>query len=204
MVQHLDNMKQAKYENFIGIYDDYFTPEFCDQLIEYYEWSNKTNKTYERNNAEIVRSDISTNLNPSNVHEIHFNHPNVSGFLQDFNQIFWDECYADYIKTYSTLQDYSTHTIYSYKIQKTLPAQGYHVWHCEDGSISFSRRTGVYILYLNDVEEGGETEFLYHSKRIAPKKGRLIVFPPNYPWTHRGNPPLSGAKYIMTGWLEFQ
>lgn len=204
MALHLNNMKQAKYDNFIGIYDDYFTAEFCDQLIEYYEWSNKTNKTFERNNAETFRSDTSTTLNPPSVHEIHFNHPNISGFLQNFNQIFWDECYADYIKNYSSLSDYSTHTIYSYKIQKTLPTQGYHVWHCEDGAIPFSRRTGVYILYLNDVDEGGETEFLYHSKRFAPKQGRLLIFPPNYPWTHRGNPPLSGVKYIMTGWLEFQ
>jgi hypothetical protein len=80
---------------------------------------------------------------------------------------------------------------------------GYHIWHSEDGDKNFAFRVGVYILYLNDVAEGGETEFLYLSKRIAPKKGRLIIFPPNYPWTHRGNPPLSGEKYILTGWTEF-
>ena len=39
--------------------------------------------------------------------------------------------------------------------------------------------------------------------RVAAKKGRLVIFPANYPWTHRGNPPLSGEKYIMTGWVEF-
>jgi hypothetical protein len=29
------------------------------------------------------------------------------------------------------------------------------------------------------------------------------VFPSGYTHTHRGNPPLSGEKIILTGWLEF-
>jgi hypothetical protein len=53
------------------------------------------------------------------------------------------------------------------------------------------------------VEEGGETEFLYLSQRVKPKTGRLVIFPSGYVHTHRGNPPLSGEKYIMTGWIEF-
>ena len=94
-------------------------------------------------------------------------------------------------------------TIYSYKIQRTDPTGGYHVWHSEDGGKHFALRVGVYLLYLNDVEEGGETEFLYLSKRIKPTKGTLLIFPPNYPWAHRGNPPISNSKYIMTGWTEY-
>ena len=30
-------------------------------------------------------------------------------------------------------------------------------------------------LFLNDVEEGGELEFLYQSKRIKPKKGDFVL-----------------------------
>jgi hypothetical protein len=58
------------------------------------------------------------------------------------------------------------------------------------------------ILYLNDVDEGGETEFLYQSIRIKPKKGTLILCPGSFTHTHRGNPPLSGEKYIVTTWIE--
>jgi hypothetical protein len=60
----------------------------------------------------------------------------------------------------------------------------------------------AFILYLNDVEDGGETEFLYYHKRIKPKQGTLILFPAGYTHTHRGNPPLKGSKYILTGWVE--
>lgn len=196
-------MKKITHENFVGVYDNYFSEEFCDNLIEHFEWCQRSNKTYSRPEQEQFKKDESTNLNPNSVQEIEYAHPNVSNYVAEFNNVFWNECYADYLKNYSTLSGYDLHTIYSYKVQKTVPSGGYHIWHCEDGSKLFSRRVGVYILYLNDVEEGGETEFLYFSKRISAKKGRLIVFPPNFPWTHRGNPPLSGVKYIMTGWVEF-
>ena len=197
-------MKKSTYENFVGIYDDYFSPEYCNSLIEHHTWCSKNNKSYNRPDTNIIKEDESTNLNPANVEEINFAFPNIQGFIGEFNTTFWDECYREYRAKYSTLDQYDQHTIYTYKIQKTLPGGGYHVWHCEDGTKTFNSRIGVYILYLNDVEEGGETEFLYYSKRIAPKQGRLLIFPPNYPWTHRGNPPLSGTKYIMTGWIEYQ
>jgi len=58
------------------------------------------------------------------------------------------------------------------------------------------------MLYLNDVEEGGETEFLYQKMRVKPTKGTILIWPADWTHTHRGNPPLSGDKYIYTGWME--
>lgn len=193
----------AEYDNFIGVYDGAFSINFCDKIIEYFKWCQTNSRTYSRANAEILKKDESCNLNPTSS-EINFSLPHIQHLLQEFNVSFWDVCYKNYTNNFSDLNNYQDHTIYTYKVQKTMPAGGYHLWHSEDGTKSFSDRIGVYILYLNDVAEGGETEFLYQSKRIAPKKGRLIIFPPNYPWAHRGNPPLSGEKYIMTGWVEFR
>lgn len=195
---------KSSYDNFVGIYDDVFTDKFCDDLITHFEWCNKNNRTFARPEAESIKKDQSMGLQPFTVEEIAFSHPNIQGFIGEFNDVFWNKCYKEYLEKYSVLADYDKHTIYTYKIQKTVPSGGYHVWHSEHGSMAFAGRTGVYLLYLNDVDEGGETEFLYLSKRITPKKGRLLIFPPNYPWAHRGNPPLSGEKYILTGWMEFQ
>jgi hypothetical protein len=63
-------------------------------------------------------------------------------------------------------------------------------------------RVAVYTVYLNDIEEGGETEFLYQLKRLKPKKGTICIFPAGYTHVHRGNTPFLGEKYIVTGWLE--
>jgi len=190
-------------DNFIGIYDGVFSDKFCDDLVAHYEWCKANNKTYGRDCVESLKKDDALNINPTNFNEIAFTQENAGGYLSEFNDKFWNVCYKEYLNQYSVLASYANHTIYTYKIQRTDPAGGYHIWHCEDMTTAFSRRIGVYILYLNDVEEGGETEFLYLSKRVRPKKGRLVIFPPNYPWAHRGNPPLSGVKYIMTGWTEF-
>ena len=38
-------------------------------------------------------------------------------------------------------------------------------------------RAFVFSIYLNDVDEGGETEFLHFSKRVKPKTGRIVIWP---------------------------
>jgi hypothetical protein len=194
---------QVEHDNFVGIYDGAFSNEYCDSLIKHFEWCNNNNRSFGRPESQHIKSDVSTALNPSNTVEINYMSQNISEYISEFNRGFWDICYADYLKVYGVLAESAKHTIYTYKIQRTMQGGGYHVWHCEDGDKAYSGRLGVYILYLNDVDEGGETEFLYLSKRIKAKKGRLVIFPPNYPWAHRGNPPLSGTKYILTGWMEF-
>jgi len=194
---------QVDHDTFVGVYDGCFTDKFCDDMIAHYHWCQKNNRSFDRPDSESVKKDNTCVLNPTSEHGINFSYSNIENFLGEFNSTFWDVCYADYRKKYSVLDQYERNTIYTYKIQCTKPGGGYHVWHCEDSGINYSRRIGVYILYLNDVEEGGETEFLYLSKRVKAVKGRLIVFPPNFPWSHRGNAPLTGDKYIMTGWLEF-
>lgn len=87
------------------------------------------------------------------------------------------------------------------KFQRTRPGEGFHEWHYENGG-DVPYRKLVTMLYLNTVEEGGETEFLYLHRRIQPLQGRLLIFPAGFTHTHRGNPPLRGEKYILTSWLE--
>ena len=77
------------------------------------------------------------------------------------------------------------------------------MWHSESSARGVCNRILAWTLYLNDVEEGGETEFIYQHLRIKPKVGTVIIWPAGFTHTHRGNPPISGDKYIITGWIEF-
>jgi len=190
--------------DFIGVYDDVVTPEYCDSLINYFKWCKDNNRTWNRDECSTLsKEDVSTTLNPMKQTEINFSYDNLGGFIAEFNEVFWKNSYKQYTTKYDILNTFNNHTIYSYKLQETEPSQGYHVWHSEQGSLEYSRRIAAYILYFNEIIEGGETEFLYLSKRIAAKRGRLVIFPAGYTHTHRGNPPLSGTKYIMTGWVEY-
>ena len=59
----------------------------------------------------------------------------------------------------------------------------------------------TFIWYLNDIIEGGDTEFSSGLK-IKPETGKIVIFPALWPWVHRGNPPKSENKYICTGWVR--
>ena len=195
--------KNIEHYNFIAIYDGFFSDSLCKNLITYFDWCCKYNKIYGRAEPQHIKNDLSANINPKSIEQLNFSTDHLSGYLEEFNDVFWSSCYKDYISKYSVLTEHDRHTINCYKVQKTMPTQGYHLWHSENTTLETARRLITYTLYLNDVEQGGETEFLYLSKRVLAKQGRLLLFPPNYPWAHRGNPPLSGNKYIMTGWIEF-
>ena len=122
--------------------------------------------------------------------------------FQTFKEAFWN-CYNQYITKYDLTQT-TTHTLDGYvKIQKTVPGQGYHVWHWEQDSVHHGHRLLLVMLYLNDVEEGGETEFLYQGIRVKPKQGSIMICPGSFTHTHRGNPPLTGEKYVMNTWAVY-
>ncbi|MGA4605005.1 2OG-Fe(II) oxygenase [Pseudoalteromonas maricaloris] len=84
---------------------------------------------------------------------------------------------------------------------------GYPYWHSEvypqhDHNEAL-HRVLLFMFYLNDVEEGGETEFYYQQRKIAPVKGSMVIAPGYFTHTHRGNIPVSNDKYILTSWVLF-
>ena len=66
-----------------------------------------------------------------------------------------------------------------------------------------SNRYLVFLWYLNDVPRGGETSFPGLDLQVAPRQGRLLVFPPSWMYQHEGRAPLSGDKYIASTYLLF-
>ena len=92
---------------------------------------------------------------------------------------------------------------HAFKVQRTKIGEGFHNWHFEATAESLRSRFLTWTLFLNDVDEGGETEFIYKNVRIPPKQGSLCLFPADWTHTHRGNSPISNEKWIMTGWYEY-
>jgi hypothetical protein len=177
----------------IGIFENAISDEWCDYLIKLYE----DNKVHHRKRKDTEKTP--TYLKDDTCLSVTLLDKE---FYNTFVKYFYKTIYPLYSEVFFGLDQGGFHTIMDVKLQKTLPSQGYHLWHCENGDKSCSNRVAVYTIYLNNVKEGGETEFLYQSLRVSPKKGTATIFPSGYYHTHRGNPPLSGEKYILTGWLE--
>lgn len=85
---------------------------------------------------------------------------------------------------------------------------GYPHWHSEifpdDARCESLHRALFYMYYLNDVAEGGETEFYFQRRRIRPRCGTMLIAPAGFTHAHRGNVPQSGDKYILTSWILFR
>ena len=57
--------------------------------------------------------------------------------------------------------------------------------------------------YLNDIEEGGETEFYYQKLKVKPRKGLTLIWPVDWTHIHKGHIAPNEEKMIITGWLSF-
>lgn len=188
-------------ENFIGEYDNLFSKEYCQKWIKVYDQANEKGFSYNRiEGFNYDPNGISDNA--VDIKNTFFDDHSFKLECKEFIHKVWSVIYPLYLDKFAILNTYEAHKIYNVKIQKTVPSEGYHTWHSENGSRSTCNRLMAFILYLNNVKEGGETEFLYLNKRVKPKTGKFILFPSSYTHTHRGNPPINSEKYIITGWIE--
>lgn len=191
-------------DDFIEVYPNAFSSEFCQAAIQYFEDMKAAGftttrqeheagvkKTQKQDHMLFATTETAINLRPT------------IQLANEFNKIYWGDCYTKYTDKYSILNDYDQHFNYEIKIQKTEIGGGYHLWHSENMLRVLSPRLLVWTVYLNDVAEGGETEFLYQHRRVKAEAGSCMIFPANFTHPHRGNPPLSNDKYIITGWTEF-
>jgi len=194
------NEKTVNINNFIGVYDNYITSEECTKAIKLYEDQDKFNKTVNRIASE------KTSILQKQDQQYFANGNNVDVWWEDLKSMIFNFqiAFKHYSENTGALDAYDggPFNFTSLKIQKTLPTEGYHTWHIEHHKGYHNEaRAFAFSIYLNNVKEGGETEFLHFSKRVKPKIGRIVIWPAAFPYVHRGNPPLSGEKYILTSWM---
>jgi len=197
--------RKNSIKDFIGVYDGYIPDEACDQAIELFKKYDEFNKIFSRFTSEGATQDCKADkqlfVEPEILNDKEFNIIKLKTLMINFDTVLRHYYLETNIKKYT-----SENIITDYvKIQKTLPSQGYHIWHIENNpERDNQKRVLAYTVYLNTVEEGGETEFLYQSQRVKPVKGRVVIWPATFPYVHRGNPPLSGEKYLLTSWISYK
>lgn len=194
-------------DNFIFLIDNNLDEIFCDNLIKKYE--NDQNKyigVVGRNgtiNKELKNTtdlEISRFLNWKYEDTILCQALNkgINEYIDNiFNNLTNINIFNINLNIFSKL--YNTNDT-GYKIQKYDRDKGYFNYHNDFEYSVKGVRVITFIWYLNDVEEGGETEFI-DGTIIKPKKGQLLLFPSDWTYMHKGNMPLSNDKYICNGWI---
>jgi hypothetical protein len=184
--------------NFIEIYNMY-DQEFCDKTIAFFEHCIDSGFAKQRD-------EVGYSLQTADDSAVNFPNAEFPFFHAplDITEPFHDGLYKALGMYHEKYVYFPAPELQSYniKMQKTEPGQGFHTWHYENGVKTMANRVLTWSMYLNDNFEAGETEFLYQHYRYKPKAGDLIIWPAGFTHTHRGNPPINGTKYILTGWLE--
>ena len=121
--------KTVNINNFIGVYDNYITPQECNKAIKLFENENKFKRTLDRRQFE----------NSNNLQN-----KDTQFFATAINlDIWWEDLKSLIVNYNSTFNHYLQETggdaAYDHcdfhftqlKIQKTLPKEGYHQWHIE-------------------------------------------------------------------------
>jgi prolyl 4-hydroxylase len=88
-------------------------------------------------------------------------------------------------------------------IQHYRPGGGFKMPHFERSALANSTRMLVWMTYLNDVTDGGGTHFTYQQHTFEARRGRTLIWPPDFTHTHAGVVSPTQHKYIITGWLNF-
>ena len=185
--------------NGIEVYPNIYEKEYCDEIIKHFNIMARNKVTYNQNNLEVNQDNRIVFDWAHTQNQYHYDYNLCDYFYKKLHDTYTEQ----YMEKYQMLKQSEQHSPKGMSIQKTLPHQGYHAWHAEAADIGSCSRVMNYMLYLNDVEEGGETEFLYQGMKTKPVAGKLVFFPATWQHPHRGNPIYDGYKYIITGWFTY-
>ena len=190
-------MKNLNLDDFVYTRKNQLSKSFCKNLIDKFE---KDDRKKQGIVGGGLRTDIKRSTDLSITHS--------SGYEEE-DKIFYDNLNKNILNYEKTrgkiyhkfiLEETETQKVEDsgYQIQRTKPGE-YYVWHHDQAS--FRSRRLTYIWYLNDIHDGGYTQF-NTGLQIQPEVGKIMIFPALWPWMHRGYPPKTETKYIVTGWLK--
>ena len=181
----------------------WFIPDqVCDNLITYYY----------KNQNKVQVGEVSVHQS-KNISEIRKDHkiskelgiePDNYDREVERYRFYLQECLLKYVKKYPTAHTsntrYNISTAFNY--QHYEPGEGFKTWHCERGGKHNGTRVLVFMTYLNDLDDGG-TIFKNFKLTTPAKKGLTLIWPTDWPWTHKGQISKTKEKHIITGWYDF-
>ena len=180
-------------EPLIVVLDKVLSNQECDQLIEF-------------SKDKLKRSKISS-TGEEEVNEIR---TSSSMFFQESENDILEELE----KRISDIMCIPIEHAEGIQILRYTPGQEYKAHYDFFNSASKAaknNRISTLVIYLNDVEEGGETYFPKLNLSISPKKGSAVYFEYFYNnedlnelTLHGGAPVIKGEKWVATQWMRKQ
>lgn len=179
---------ELRKEDFFGIYDGALSPEFCRDVIERFENDPRKLKGKVGEGAYRPEFKGTTEIDfvetPEGWEDVV---ASVTRNLQHHLRLYMQK----WARAFQSVE--LSHE--GFRMARYDPGQQFS-WHSDNIGSTVTRVITAQ-WFLNTVEEGGATEFLWQGRAVEPREGRLMLAPVGWTFYHRGAPPHSGPKYIM-------
>lgn len=179
--------------DYIRTYDNVLSQSLCFELINLFIGSSQFYENIDNNGRPKF-----TQLNYTKYLS---HHKSFQTVIQTFKQ------YIDVYQKDVRVSDYQIPNVYAFeefRIKRYIPEKNERFeLHTDVGDHRSAKRFLAFFFYLNDVEDGGETEFPTLNISVKPKAGRLLIFPPLWMFPHAGMIPVSNPKYILGSYLHY-
>lgn len=188
-VQHIDveGAQVYVYQNFLPAAD-------CALLVQRIDAEAVPSTLYEGTKQEQFRTSYSCHLSTYDpeIARIETRIADVLGIDNRFSETMQGQ-------RYQIGQEFKPHHDFFHV------GEGY--WQQERGQ--GGQRSWTAMIFLNEVPEGGTTEFPQLGIGVTPKQGMMLIWnnmrpdgTPNMKTLHAGTPVKLGAKYIITKWFR--
>lgn len=178
-----------KLADWVAVYDDAFSEEFCDKCIALFNDPNTRKGEHTapwRRCFEMTLFDQTAMwgefVNVVKHHYDRYRGEHPDGVLNYANQL-------------------EAANIFRYDVDPESP--NIFNFHADAWNYPTATRQVSIIVYLNDVDDGGATFFKDLDLRVQPKRGRILLFPSFFNFIHKGEAPISNSKYIIVSWIHF-
>jgi len=177
----------------VYIFENFLTPQECDNIIKSGEGKLVESPLTHPSADKDFRTSLTTYFEKNNkMHEA------IEDKIANFIGIPKKKSEISQIQRYKVGNQFKGHYDYFHE------GGDYDYWGGDNG-----QRTWTFMVYLNEPEEGGATEFITLKHKIEPKTGRAVVWhnlnkdgSRNEITYHAGRPIIKGEKHIITKWFR--
>lgn len=184
-------------ETFIAKYKNAVSSETCKGLIKDFNDNSQYHnpghvfKSGEASIDEKIKKSTDLVVHGFDASE------NTKSFIKELVK-----CKDDYVKRFPYLNTLNYWDFdHVWNIQHYKPGEGFFQWHCEASAGDY--RILAWMLNLNTVKEGGQTEFAHGLPSVEPIEGQISIWPAGWTHYHRGVVAPNEEKYIATGWIQY-
>lgn len=190
-----------KLIDYVQVYKNALGAQTCGELIDIIDserYPVKDQMVNDNSKDKLIRSGCEVLLTHPDHNELKDNLVSSTISVLERYQIETRDS-SKYIK-----ENFDPYKLENFRARKYPAGSGFFKTHSDITDYKSASRLLVILMYLNDVDEGGETEFPTLGIKIKPTKGLVVVFPPTFLFPHRANMPKSNHKYTCQTYLHYK